>query len=82
VERFDLPGTHVFLLARGSLLYLAAGTGGSHDLFDFYTAVMLRGIAWLFDGGAEGAPPGVQPYPAHLEQEIARLAVELRRHLT
>jgi adenosylhomocysteinase len=78
IERFDLGGTQLFLLAKGSLLNLAAGTGGAHDLFDFYTAVMLRGTSWLFDGGAEGAPPGVQPYPADLEQEVARLAVELR----
>jgi adenosylhomocysteinase len=82
VERFDLPGTYVYLLAKGSLLNLAAGAGGSHDLFDLYTAVMLRGIGWLFDGGAEGMSPGVQPYPADLEQEIARLAVELRGKLT
>ena len=47
------------------------------DLFDPYTAVMLRGIAWLFDGGADGAPAGVRPFPAELEREIARLAVGL-----
>lgn len=79
IERFDLDGTHLYLLARGSLLNLAAGarTIGA-DLFDPYTAVMLRGIAWLFDGGAEGAPPGVQPFPGELEREIARLAVGLQ----
>ena len=78
IERFDLKGKQIFLLAKGSLLNLAAGTGaGFVDLFDLYTAVMLRGISWLFDGGAEGAPPGVQPYPSDLEQEIARLSVEL-----
>jgi adenosylhomocysteinase len=78
VERFELDAKHIFLLAKGSLLNLAAGTvGGGADLFDLYTAVMLRGIGWLFDGGAEGASPGVQPYPADLEQEIARLAVKL-----
>ena len=82
IERFDLDDTRIFLLAKGSLLNLAAGSGGCHDLFDFYTAVMLRGIGWLFDGGAEGASPGVQPYPARLEQEIAGLAVELRGNLT
>jgi adenosylhomocysteinase len=78
VERFDLNGTYIFLLAKGSLLNLAAGnSAGGADLFDLYTAVMLRGISWLFDGGAEGARPGVQPYPSDLEQEIARLAVKL-----
>jgi adenosylhomocysteinase len=79
VERFDLNGKHIFLLAKGSLLNLAAGTGAAGaDLFDLYTAVMLRGISWLFDGGAEGAPPGVQLYPSNLEQEIARLSLKLR----
>jgi adenosylhomocysteinase len=79
VERFDLNGTHIFLLAKGSLLNLAAGSGAAGaDLFDLYLAVMLRGISWLFDGGAEGAPPGVQPYPSDLEQEIARLSLKLR----
>jgi adenosylhomocysteinase len=78
IERFDLDGTHIYLLAKGSLLNLAASTGATGaDLFDLYTAVMLRGISWLFDGGAEGAPTGVQPYPSDLEQEIARLSVEL-----
>jgi adenosylhomocysteinase len=78
IERFDLEGKQIFLLAKGSLLNLASGTGAAGaDLFDMYTAVMLRGIAWLFDGGAEGATPGVQPYPSELEQEIARLAVKL-----
>jgi adenosylhomocysteinase len=78
VERFDLKRTHIFLLAKGSLLNLAAASGASGvDLFDLYTAVMLRGISWLFDGGADGALPGVQPYPSDLEQEIARFAVKL-----
>jgi adenosylhomocysteinase len=78
IERFDLDETHIFLLAKGSLLNLAGGSGAAGaDLFDAYTAVMLRGISWLFDGGAEGAPPGVQPYPSDLEQEIARLSVKV-----
>jgi adenosylhomocysteinase len=79
IERFDLDGTHIFVLAKGSLLNLAAATSASGlDLFDLYTAVMLRGIGWLFDGGAEGAPPGIQPYPSDLEQEIACLSLKLR----
>ena len=78
VERFDLNGKQIFLLAKGSLLNLAAGSAASGaDLFDLYTAVMLRGIGWLFDGGAENAPPGVQPYPSDLEQEIALRSVSL-----
>ncbi|MCZ6530268.1 MAG: hypothetical protein O6949_08045 [Chloroflexi bacterium] len=83
MERFDLNTTHIFLLAKGSLLNLAAGTGAAGaDLFDLYTAVMLRGISWLFDGGANGAPPGVQPFPAVLELEIARLSVKLQEEVS
>ena len=78
VERFDLDDTHVFLLAKGSLLNLAGSSGAAGtDLFDFYTAVMLRGVSWMFDSGAEGVPPGLQPYPAELEQEIAQFSLSL-----
>jgi hypothetical protein len=34
-------------------------------------------MGWLFDGGAEGAPPDPQPYPSNLEQEIAHLSLKL-----
>jgi len=79
IERFDLDGTHIFLLTKGSLLNLAGGHEASGaDLFDLYTAVMLRGISWLFDGSAQGTPPGLQSYPSDLEQEIARLWVQVR----
>lgn len=75
IERFDIGKTHLFLLARGSLLNLAAGAGPhGTDLFDHYTAVMLLGIAWMFDGIPEDISPGVQLYPAHLEREIAELS--------
>jgi S-adenosylhomocysteine hydrolase len=79
IERFDLGDTHLFLLAKGSLLNLAAAAG-SHglDLFDHYTAVMLAGIAWMFDGIPDDIKPGLQLYPAHLEREIAELSVQIR----
>ena len=75
IERFDIGKTHLFLLAKGSLLNLAAGPGPhGTDLFDHYTAVMLLGIAWMFDGIPEDISAGVQLYPAHLEREIAELS--------
>jgi adenosylhomocysteinase len=80
IERFDMGDTFVFLLAKGSLLNLAAGTPPHGlDLFDHYTAVMLLGIAWMFDGIPAGTPPGVQRYPAHLERAIAELSIRLHR---
>jgi adenosylhomocysteinase len=78
IERFEVGDTFLFLLAKGSLLNLAAGTGAHGiDLFDHYTAVMLAGIAWMFDGVPDDIKPGLQPYPAHLEREIAELSVQI-----
>lgn len=78
IERFVIGKTYLFLLAQGSLLNLAAGAGPyGIDQFDHYTAVMLLGIAWMFDGIPEGTEPGLQRYPAHLEREIAELSVKI-----
>ena len=78
IERFDIGKTQLFLLAKGSLLNLTAGASPSGvDLFDQYTAVMLLGISWMFDGIPDDISPGLQLYPAHLEQEIATLSVKI-----
>jgi adenosylhomocysteinase len=80
IEQFDVGDGHLFLLAKGSLLNLAAAGGlDGHGLFDLYIAVMLAGIAWMFDGIPADAQPGLQPYPVHLEREIAALAVQIRK---
>ena len=80
IERYDLGETSLFLLAQGSLLNLAAGAGPyGVDMFDYYTAVMLVGIAWMFDGIPEDYPPGLQRYPVHLEREIAACSVRIRQ---
>lgn len=77
IEEFHLDETSILLLAKGSLLNLAARSGGGPiDLFDLYTAVMLRGITWVFEGGTQNAHPGVQLYPRELEQEIAHMSIE------
>ena len=66
------------MLAKGSLLNLAAGAGPHGvDMFDHYTAVMLLGIAWMFDGIPDDISPGLQLYPAYLEREIAELSVRI-----
>ena len=80
IERFDIGGTQLYLLGKGSLLNLSTGAGPPGvDLFDHYTAVMLLGISWMFDGIPENISPGLQLYPAHLEHEIATLSVEFHR---
>jgi len=78
IEKFNIGKTHLFLLAKGSLLNLAAEAGlYGVDLFDHYTAVMLLGIAWMFDGIPDSILPGLQLYPAHLEREIAELSIKI-----
>jgi adenosylhomocysteinase len=77
IERFDIGKTYLFLLAQGSLLNLAAGAGPyGIDQFDHYSAVMLLGIAWMFDGIPDNIAPGLQRYPLHLEREIANFSIE------
>jgi adenosylhomocysteinase len=68
----------IFLLAKGSLLNIATGAGPyGVDMFDHYTAVMLLGIAWMFDSIPEDISPGLQLYPTHLEREIADVSVRV-----
>lgn len=77
IERIEFGKKYIFLLAKGSLLNLAAGAGAHGlDMFDHYVAVMLLGVAWMFDGIPEDIKPGLQLYPAHLEREIAELSVK------
>lgn len=78
IERFDLEKTHLYLLGQGSLLNLSAGMPPhGQDQFDLYTAVMLLGTAWMFDGIPEEIQPGLQRFPIHLEREIAALSLKV-----
>jgi len=80
IEKFDLGDTYLFLLAQGSLLNLAGGAGPfGMDQFDHYTAVMLLGIAWMFDGIPDDIAPGLQRYPVHLEREIAEKSIRFHQ---
>lgn len=74
IERFDIDeNRQVYLLNRGSLLNLAPGMGGSgKDLFDPFSAILIRGIDWLASGGASAYKPGFWAYPADVEREIAQ----------
>ncbi|MEN8114717.1 MAG: S-adenosyl-L-homocysteine hydrolase, partial [Actinomycetota bacterium] len=79
VDKYLLDDREVFLVNRGSLVNLAPGAGVSMDeFFDPFAALMLNGIAWILDGGDPGASTGLQPYPPHLENEVAELARRVR----
>jgi adenosylhomocysteinase len=79
IDCYQLQDRCVYLLNRGSLLNLASGTAGhGADLFDPFSAIMLRGIDWILQGGADGCPPGLQDFPLELEQEVAELTATSR----
>lgn len=75
IDRYTIDDRDLFLINRGSLMNLAPGRHVAVDeLFDPFAAIILQGLAWLLEGGADGAPAGLQPYPRHLELEVAELA--------
>ncbi len=79
IERFELEDHAIFLLNRGSLVNLSGDAGIEiEELFDPFAAVMLRGLAWILEGGAVGAGHGMRPYPAELEREIADVLLAAR----
>jgi len=79
IDRYSIGGRALFLLNRGSLINIAF-TGGfaSSDSFDPFSAVMIRGLLWLFTHGAAGVPAGLHGYPLALEREVATAALASR----
>jgi len=79
IVQYELEATHIYLLNRGSLLNLAPGVmPKTEELFDPFSAMMTRGLAWILEGEAADFDPGLHPFPKHLEQEIARRALATR----
>jgi len=79
IDRFTIDDRAVFLINRGSLVNLAPEAhGGIEEYFDPFAAIILHGLAWIVDGGAVGYPSGIQPYPQHLEGDIADLTRSAR----
>jgi adenosylhomocysteinase len=79
IDRYTIGDSDLYLLNRGSLVNLASGAGLVVDeLFDPFAAIILLGLTWILEGGAAGSEPGLQPYPASLEREIAELSLAAR----
>jgi adenosylhomocysteinase len=77
LERYDVNGHRLYLLNRGSLVNVAAGLGiGAPQLFDPFAAIMLLGLDAILRGDTADLPAGVQRYPAHLENRVARALVD------
>ena len=80
IDRYRIDGRALYLLNRGNLVNLTPEVlPPTAELFDPFAAVVLRGLAWILDGGAGGLAPGLHAFPEHLEREIAAATLEARR---
>jgi len=75
VERCDVGGKVLYLLAGGAMFNLAAGSGDPYDTFDLVTALMIEAIGFLATEGV-GYPPGVHPLPKEVQDRAARRYLE------
>ncbi len=71
IERCEVDGKTVYLLAGGAMFNLAAGPGDPYDTFDLVTALMLEATGFLATEGVE-YPPGVHPLPKTVQDRAAR----------
>jgi adenosylhomocysteinase len=71
VERCDVGGKTLYLLAGGAMFNLAAGPGDPYDTFDLVTALMIEATGFLDTEGVD-YPPGVHPLPEKVQDRAAR----------
>ena len=71
VERCEVEGRTLYLLAGGAMFNLAAGPGDPYDTFDLVTALMLEATSFLATEGAD-YPPGVHLLPKNVQDRVAR----------
>jgi adenosylhomocysteinase len=75
VERCEVEGRTLYLLAGGAMFNLTAGPGDPYDTFDLVTALMLEATGFL---AAEGAsyPPGVHLLPKKVQDRAAHYLLD------
>ncbi len=71
VERCEVGGKTLYLLAAGAMFNLAAGPGDPYDTFDLVTALMIEATGFLATEGV-GYPPGLHPLPKKVQDHAAR----------
>jgi adenosylhomocysteinase len=71
VERCEVEGRTLYLLAGGAMFNLAAGPGDPYDTFDLVTALMLEATGFLATEGFH-YPPGVHPLPKKVQDSATR----------
>jgi adenosylhomocysteinase len=71
VERCEVEGRTLYLLAGGAMINLAAGPGDPYDTFDLVTALMLEATGFLATEGVQ-YPPGVHLLPREVQDRAAK----------
>ena len=75
VERYELPGRRINLLAGGRVVNLAAAQGHPAEVMDISFALQALAIEWLASGDVE-LPGMVIPVPDAIDREVARLKLD------
>jgi adenosylhomocysteinase len=70
VERCEVEGRTLYLLAGGAMFNLAAGPGDPYDTFDLVSALMLEATGFLATEGVN-YPPGVHLLPEEVQNRAA-----------
>jgi adenosylhomocysteinase len=75
VDEFRIGGRRINLLARGRVVNLASAEGHPSAVMDLSFATQALAVEHLISGG-ERLDPGVHPFPAELDREVARLKLD------
>jgi adenosylhomocysteinase len=75
VQRYDLDGRRLYLLAGGRVVNLAAAQGHPAEVMDISFALQALAIEWLATR-ADGLDPAVVPVPQEIDHEVARLKLD------
>lgn len=75
VEEFELGGRRLNLLAHGRVVNLASAEGHPSAVMDLSFATQALAVEHLVRSGDE-LGPGVHPFPAALDREVARLKLD------
>jgi adenosylhomocysteinase len=75
VQRYDLEGRKLYLLAGGRVVNLAAAQGHPAEVMDISFALQALAIEWLATR-ADALEPAVVPVPREIDHDVARLKLE------
>ena len=75
VQRYELDGRRLNLLAGGRVVNLAAAQGHPAEVMDISFALQALAIEWLATPD-DALDPAVVPVPQEIDHEVARLKLE------